>query len=58
MNRLFKSGIGISVIGMGFSLPYIEILGLTFSAIDSTLLLIVQMGLIIAGIGLVIGVDE
>jgi len=58
MNQLVKSGLGISVIGMGFGLPYITILGLEFASIQSSLLLIIQMGLILSGLGLVIGVNE
>lgn len=56
MNSITKAGIGITSIGMAFVLPYIDLLGMNFGAVNTYLLLVVQIGMVIVGLGLV--VDE
>ena len=57
MNNLAKAGLGVVLIGLAFALPFIEIFGIAFGQIDRFILLIVQIGMILTGLGYMVG-DE
>lgn len=58
MNKLAKAGLGIVLIGLAFMLPEISFLGISFGEINNYILMIVQIGLILGGIGYVVSEDE
>ena len=58
LNTYLKSGIGLTIIGLGFGLPYVQFLDLDFSTFPSMVLTLIQIGFIIMGIGLMITEQE
>lgn len=58
MPRFLYAGVGLFVIAVAFGLPYISLLGLEFSAIPQTTLVVMQVGLVIAGLGLMMEGDN
>lgn len=53
MNPIVKSGLGIIIIGLALALPYVQILDFSLTDVDFYIQIIIQIGMIIAGLGMV-----
>ena len=57
-NKLYKVGLGFIVMGLGLGLPHVEFLDLAFSQFPNIILIFLQIGFIITGLGLVLEKGE